>query len=50
VKNTQGGTWGARTERVADLLMQNDPRGSAATRVILLSIMKPCWGDPFKLY
>lgn len=49
MRNAQGGTWGVRTESVTDLLIQNDPRGCAATRVVLLSTMKPCWGDSFKL-
>lgn len=30
-------------------LIQNDPRGVAATRVVPLPIMKPCSGDAFKL-
>lgn len=49
MKNTQGSISGARIESVTGRLIQNDPRGIAATRVVLLPIMKPCWGDSFKL-
>ena len=49
MRKTQGSIFGARIERATDGLIQNDPRGIAATRVVLLSIMKPCWGDSLKL-
>ena len=49
MRKTQGSIFGARIDCATGGLIQNDPRGIAATRVVLLSIMKPCWGDSLKL-